>query len=72
MDEDLYKSIKLFCEATREEVVLPVASPACLHNPRRPADPSRYKIPACFDPNFKTYPELVKDFFRKVLDRLKR
>ena len=59
-------------DVVNEKVKLSVVNCATWHTARRSLDPSRYKIPARFDPHFKTYPELVKDFVRNFLNRLHR
>ena len=70
--ENRLDSVEVADDVVGEEVRLSVVNCATWHTPRRSLDPSRYKIPADFGPNFKTYPELVKDFFRNAFDRLKR
>ena len=70
--ENRLESVEVAGDVVSEKVNLSVEHAATWHNPRRSLDPSRFKIPARYDPNFKTYPELVKDFFRNAFDRLKR
>ena len=70
--ENRLDSVEGADDVVGEEVKLSVVSCATWHNPRRSLDPSRFKIPARYDPNFRTYPELVKDFLLNVPGRLKR
>ena len=70
--ENRLESVEVADDAIGEKVILSVVNCATWHNPRRSLDPSRFEIPADFDPNFRTYPELVKDVFRNAFDRLKR
>ena len=70
--ENHLESVEVADDAVGATVILSVVNCATWHNPRRSLDPSRFKIPARYDPNFQTYPELVKDFIRNAFDRLKR
>lgn len=70
--ENRLESVEVAGDVVSEKVYLSVEHAATWHNPRRSLDPSRFKIPARYDPNFRTYPQMVKDFLRNCLNRLHR
>ena len=70
--ENRLEGVEVAGDVVSEKVYLSVEHAATWHNPRRSLDPSRFKIPARYDPNFRSYPQLVKDFLRNRLNRLHR
>ena len=69
---DGFVSVKLLGQDVRKEGDLPLVSQTRWIYPSRGDKPDAGRVPFYLDPNFKTYPELVKDFARNALDRLKR
>ena len=69
--EDDPEALALIRYVVHKEVHLPVALPACLHNRIRHSDTGGGGIPDYLKLDYRTYPQQIKDFFRKVLNRFK-
>lgn len=52
-----------------KEVHLPVALPACLDNRIRHSDTGIGEIPDYLRLDYRTYPQQIRDLFRKVLNQ---
>ncbi len=65
MEDDL-ESIRVLCEATRQNVDLPIARPACCHEAWGNNEPGSSGIPFYLELNFRTYPQRIMDCLRKV------
>ncbi len=68
--EDGPEALALIRLVVRKEVELPVALPACLHNPRRRTE-SNSDIPDHLKLDYRTYPQQIKDFFRRLVASVK-
>jgi hypothetical protein len=69
MKNDL-EGFDLISDVVRKGVDLPVARPACWHNPLRDRQPGSGRIPRHLELNYRTQPQRLKDFLRILLRRL--
>lgn len=65
------ESIRIFCEATRQSVDIPVARPACCHGAWGTVEPGSSSIPFYLALTYRTKPQRIKDFLRNLLDSVR-
>ena len=68
MEDDL-KSLDLIGDVVRKSVDLPVARPACWHNPLRDSNASGVRVPENLKLDYRTQPQRIKDFFINLFTR---
>lgn len=69
--EDDPEALALIRYVVHKEVHLPVALPACLHNRIRHSYTDGGGIPDHLKLDYRTYPQIIKDFFRNVFGRFR-